>query len=352
MILNQIVQNEGYKNWMKVVVALRMLNEFSIPIVEKVMLGLHQNLVDKYGAVEDLGDELDVRMLMIEEIRMMHRQTVYAQQVKRCCDVSKWLTEEGPWEIAKVFFGHTQRNFVLAGPEALDASKVLNLMVNCRIMEDYIEDFETCRMVLKVRNKVMHSSKFELDDMERSESFDAIYEFLDSLIIPSTVVTVEEIIAIRKSITEIRQSSLKIQALKSEVSPGHAPSPSGTNNSGISSYCLNVIENNIIQVTTLNGSELAKLYLVRNQNDVAVRRSCSEISFSSLARAQQRSNRFPEIKVLLSETASENINDDTPSTSKAGASNTTSTVFDPSRKRKIRRVEYCSSKRRKFSKQQ
>lgn len=219
-----ILQNPSYNQWLKVVLALRLLNEFLAPLVEMMLKELQQSLIEKFREDDERPlknttktERKTIRGLMIEEVRLLHRQPVTPKEIARGSDVSLWLSENGKWEVAKVFFGHTQRKFSTDNASCLDFSKLLSFMVNCKLADAYLDDFRKCFAVLEVRNKTMHSTDFQISSLEKDQYFEILFKFIDSMVI-SEYVLAPEIEQLQNQLKFIQSSLIDIRILQDKSS--------------------------------------------------------------------------------------------------------------------------------------
>ena len=143
-----VLDNNDSKNWLKVVFALRFINQFLKPYVSKILKELHWSLIDRVkvileneGWITQKERERCITKSIVEFIQLVHRQPVTEKEIKKCIDISVLLLPQGEFEIAKIFFGHTQRKNFKPSVDSYDFSKLLNFLVNCKLSDGYLKDY-------------------------------------------------------------------------------------------------------------------------------------------------------------------------------------------------------------------
>nr|XP_039251565.1 uncharacterized protein LOC120329024 isoform X1 [Styela clava] len=178
-----IFENDRYKNWLKVGIALRCTCDAVASLVDKLLIEFHLELRDKYTNNARIGWQRE----FIREVSKLHRESIKPGEVWRRSDVNKWLSVDyGPWEIAKVFMPKGSRgssNIFTA--KDFDATGLMNFMTQFRPFENYVTDLGQVHRVRQIRNKTMHSPRLEFTVEELNFCFDEIQVFLNDEVLQS-----------------------------------------------------------------------------------------------------------------------------------------------------------------------
>ncbi|XP_019614923.1 PREDICTED: uncharacterized protein LOC109462772 [Branchiostoma belcheri] len=173
--------NPGYKNWLRVGIALQVTRDGLVHVALQAANKLHAELKAKLGdGVENCscntkkGQECEDCAPWREELK----RNYYIGEASRIgwsnCTPSKWSKE--PWEVAKVFMPKdpTADN---TGPEKSDPAALLNFLIHCTYCKKYVS-VKPSQKVIEVRNKAMHSKDLTFDRQTFNEYMDKMDRLL------------------------------------------------------------------------------------------------------------------------------------------------------------------------------
>ncbi|XP_078598229.1 uncharacterized protein LOC144874194 [Branchiostoma floridae x Branchiostoma japonicum] len=172
--------NPGYKNWLRVGIALLATRDGLTNVTLQAAKALQAELKAKLGdSVENCTCNPKKQTCQdCDPWREELETNYYIGGADRIgwtnCTPSK-LSKE-PWEVAKVFMpkGQTADN---TGPEKSDASALLNFLVHCKFCHKYLS-VKSAQSVIQVRNQTMHSKDLTFD----SQTSDGNMQKMDVLL--------------------------------------------------------------------------------------------------------------------------------------------------------------------------
>ncbi|XP_035694143.1 uncharacterized protein CXorf38 homolog [Branchiostoma floridae] len=141
MSLQDRRNNEGYKNWLRVGLALLATRDGLTNVTLRAAKELHAALKAKLG---DSVEKCTCNPKKKEECKdckswrqelATHYKGNKSQIYWTNCTPNKWSKE--PWEVAKVFMPRGQ-SIGNIGPETSDTSALLNFLVHCKCCNKYV----------------------------------------------------------------------------------------------------------------------------------------------------------------------------------------------------------------------
>ncbi|XP_066268313.1 NLR family CARD domain-containing protein 3-like [Branchiostoma lanceolatum] len=196
--------NPGYKNWLRVGIALLETRDGLANVTLQAARELQAELVAKLGrSVENCTcNPKKGKTCKDCEPWRQELETYYTGEAARIgwtnCTPSKWSKE--PWEVAKVFMpkGQLADN---TGPEKSDPSALLNFLVFCYYCKKYVIRVESSKKVIEVRNQAMHSKDLTFDHQTFNNHMDKLLRLMrDPNLVsdPAAQKAAEEISKIKK----------------------------------------------------------------------------------------------------------------------------------------------------------
>eukprot|EP00058_Branchiostoma_floridae_P005156 XP_002590644.1 hypothetical protein BRAFLDRAFT_89444 [Branchiostoma floridae] len=192
--------NPGYKNWLRVGIALLTTRDGLTNVTEQAAKELQAELKTKLGdSVQNCTCNPKSRGCKDCDPWRDELKKYYTGDANRIgwtnCTPNKWRKE--PWEVAKVFMlkGQPADN---TGPEKSDPSALLNFLVFCNYCRKYISKVEPLKNVIEVRNKTMHSLDLRLDRQTFNEYMDKMERLLRLVGDPTAQKAAKEIFKIKK----------------------------------------------------------------------------------------------------------------------------------------------------------
>nr|XP_018668010.1 uncharacterized protein LOC100184222 isoform X3 [Ciona intestinalis] len=101
-----------FQNWLQVVLALRFASEYVAPVINQAVKEMHHQLLFKYGSkcipyqqlklLRTSGKVPPSLNNWIKDVKSNHRSSISTGSLVRFTDVTKWPTEDGSWEIARM----------------------------------------------------------------------------------------------------------------------------------------------------------------------------------------------------------------------------------------------------------
>lgn len=209
------LENHEYKNWVKVVLGLKSMNQFITPYVSRILEEIHWSLIEREklrseneGDIPEDEKRSNQAKSLIEAIQLIHRQPITEKAIIKCCDISILLTLKGELEIAKVFFGHTQRRNFKHDIRSFDFSKLMNFLANCKLSDGYLKDYRKCFGMLQIRNQIMHSPTMEISDSQKDAFFSTLLDFCLSV---NKDIDFNGHFDVRTELIKLRSASIVIQ---------------------------------------------------------------------------------------------------------------------------------------------
>ncbi|XP_078486436.1 uncharacterized protein LOC144742465 [Ciona intestinalis] len=173
-----------FQNWLQVVLALRFASEYVAPVINQAVKEMHHQLLFKYGSkcipyqqlklLRTSGKVPPSLNNWIKDVKSNHRSSISTGSLVRFTDVTKWPTEDGSWEIARVFMSQGYRPGTGNTSSSFDTSALFSYMFRCRNFERYLQDINVAKHILEVRNNAMHSPRLEFTDKQMKEYFGII----------------------------------------------------------------------------------------------------------------------------------------------------------------------------------
>jgi dsRNA-specific ribonuclease len=183
------LNDSGYKNWLKVSLALIESKEALHDFTEKVILDVHKDIKTTAGSGTctatpscntNKGKEPTCPSCAkwVTEIRKYRSD---GQLQWKNTDPKMWRTV--PWEIAKCFMNAQGGKATAAantGPAKTDLSGMLNVLVNCKeFRRNYLKDKKLPEHVRTVRNHLMHCATMSFSDAEMQGMVDKVIALLE-----------------------------------------------------------------------------------------------------------------------------------------------------------------------------
>ena len=184
--LENRLNDEGYKNWLKVTQALihskEALHDFTRNVIEKI----HGDILTRTGLGRCDGTcntnkgkkpSCTNCSKWVKEIKSYYKGIINWKNT----EPTKW--HDTPWEIAKCFMNPQGSKATAAsntGPEKTDLSGILNVLVNCKEFgRNYLNNKGHPEKVREVRNGVMHCPTMAFSEDEMKRHVDIIIALLE-----------------------------------------------------------------------------------------------------------------------------------------------------------------------------
>jgi dsRNA-specific ribonuclease len=184
------LNDPGYKNWIKVSLALIESKEALHVFTERTIVELHKAI---QTSVHSLGVGTCTKTPLcntnkgkapscasctewVKEIKKQSR----GQLLWKNADPSTWHNVH--WEIAKCFMnaqGSKATAASVTGPDKTDLSGMLNVLVNCKEFENHLDKKKLPESVRTVRNKLMHCATMSLSDTEMQDMVEQVIALLE-----------------------------------------------------------------------------------------------------------------------------------------------------------------------------
>ncbi|XP_019634616.1 PREDICTED: uncharacterized protein LOC109477712 [Branchiostoma belcheri] len=180
MSLKDQRNSEGYKNWLRVGLALLATRDGLTSVTLRAAKELHAEVKAKLGdSVEnctcnpkkkqECKDCKPWRQELANYYKGAKSQIYWTN-----CTPNKWSKE--PWEVAKVFMPRGQ-NTDNTGPKKSDTSALLNFIVHCKFCNKYIST-KASQKVIEVRNRAMHSADLTFSQQEFQDHMAAVLSLM------------------------------------------------------------------------------------------------------------------------------------------------------------------------------
>ena len=185
------LNNPGYKNWLKVSLALIQSKEALHDFTKNVIDALHSNMKTEVlkvctgictGTSACNTRKKGVPTCpscanWVTEIKKHNKEQLHWKNA----DPTKWHND--PWEIAKCFMNDQSNKATAAavtGPDKTDLSGMLNVLISCKEFRlNHINEINLAKKVRKVRNKLMHCATMSFEEAEMKDMIDTIIAFLE-----------------------------------------------------------------------------------------------------------------------------------------------------------------------------
>ena len=191
------LNDPGYKNWLKVSLALIQSKEALHDFTKNVIDALHNNMKTevlkvctgictgtsacntrkKGGGVGGKVPTCPNCANWVTEIKKHNK----GQLLWKNADPMKWHND--PWEIAKCFMnaqGNKATAAAVTGPDKTDLSGMLNVLINCEEFRlNHIKKIDLATEVREVRNKLMHCATMSFKEAEMKDMIDHVIAFLE-----------------------------------------------------------------------------------------------------------------------------------------------------------------------------
>ncbi|XP_066267097.1 adventurous-gliding motility protein Z-like [Branchiostoma lanceolatum] len=180
MSLKDRRNSDGYKNWLRVGLALLATRDGLTDVTLRAARELHAELKDKLGdSVESCKcnpkkkQECDDCKPWRQELESYYKGAK-SQIYWTNCTPNKWSKE--PWEVAKVFMprGQSTDN---TGPQTSDTSALLNFIVHCKFCFKFVSA-NSSQKVIAVRNRAMHSADLTFSQKEFQDHMAALLNLM------------------------------------------------------------------------------------------------------------------------------------------------------------------------------
>ncbi len=186
------LNDSGYKNWLKVSLALIESKEALHDFTKKVIDAIHNDIKTRLGPGTCTGTSA-----------CNTRKGGATGKEPTCPNCAQWVTEiknnrsgllhwknadptkwhNLPWEIAKCFMnaqGSKATAASVTGPEKTDLSGMLNVLVNCKEFgRNHLKDKKLPEHVRTVRNDLMHCATMSFSDAEMQSMVDKVIALLE-----------------------------------------------------------------------------------------------------------------------------------------------------------------------------
>ena len=186
------LNNPGYKNWIKVSLALIKSKEALHDFTEKTIIAIHNDIKTKVGSGICTGTSLcNTRkggatgkepscpncVQWVTEIKKYRNGLLYWKNA----DPKKW--HNAPWEIAKCFMnaqGSKATAASVTGPDKTDLSGMLNVLIGCKEFgRNHLNDKKLPEQVREVRNDLMHCATMLFSDTEMQDMVNKVIALLE-----------------------------------------------------------------------------------------------------------------------------------------------------------------------------
>ena len=187
------LNDPGYKNWLKVSLALiqskEALHKFAGDVIDAVHTDIKTrvgtgtcdgscNTRGKHGGVGGKEPSCPNCVKWVKEIKA---QRSNGQLHWKNADPKIWPNV--PWEIAKCFMnaqGDKATAAAVTGPNKTDLSGMLNVLINCKeFKRNHIKDIKLAENVRSVRNDLMHCATMSFKEAEMKDMIDQVIAFLE-----------------------------------------------------------------------------------------------------------------------------------------------------------------------------
>ena len=183
------LNDPGYKNWIKVSLALIQSKEALRDFTKNVIDDLHDDIKTKVGSGTCDGTCNTPKCSAKEPscpscvkwVKEVKAQTKGTQIFWRNVDKSKW--HDDPWEMAKCWMnpqGDKASAAAVTGPDKTDLSGMLNVLINCKEFNgNHIKEIKLAGNVRTVRNHLMHCATMSFEEAKMKDMIDQIIALLE-----------------------------------------------------------------------------------------------------------------------------------------------------------------------------
>ena len=186
------LNDPGYKNWLKVSLALIQSKEALHKFAGDVIDAVHTDIKTRVGtgtcdgscSTGGKGSGKEPSCLncvkWVNEIKAQ-KSSGHVQLHWKNVDPKIW--HNVPWEIAKCFMnaqGDKATAAAVTGPDKTDLSGMLNVLINCKeFKHNHIKKIKLAENVRSVRNDVIHCATMSFKGAEMKDMIDTIIAFLE-----------------------------------------------------------------------------------------------------------------------------------------------------------------------------
>ena len=187
------LNNPGYKNWIKVSLALIKSKEALHDFTEKTIIAIHNDIKTKVGSGICTGTSLcNTRKgggptgkepscpncaQWVTEIKRIRNGQLYWKNA----DPKIW--HNAPWEIAKCFMnaqGSKATAASVTGPDKTDLSGILNVLIGCKEFgHNHLNNKKLPEQVREVRNDLMHCATMSFTNAEMQNMVNKVIALLE-----------------------------------------------------------------------------------------------------------------------------------------------------------------------------
>ena len=183
------LNDPGYKNWIKVSLALIQSKEALHDFTKNVIDDLHHDIKTRVGSGTCDGTCNTPKCSAKEPscpscvkwVKEIKAQTKGTQIFWRNVDKSKW--HDDPWEMAKCWMnpqGDKASAAAVTAPDKTDLSGMLNLLINCKEFNgNHIKEIKLAEHVRTVRNHLMHCASMSFEEAKMKDMIDQIIALLE-----------------------------------------------------------------------------------------------------------------------------------------------------------------------------
>ena len=179
------LNDEEYKNWLKVSQALIHTKEALHDFTREVIGKIHDDILQKTASSRCDGTCKTNKGKVpscasctnwVKEIKAHNKGLLNWKNT----EPTKW--HDVPWEIAKCFMNAQGSKATAAqntGPEKTDVSGIFNVLANCKEFGKYLKERRKAETVREIRNKVMHSPTMSFSEDEMKSHLNCMITLLE-----------------------------------------------------------------------------------------------------------------------------------------------------------------------------
>ena len=179
------LNDEEYKNWLKVSQALIHTKEALHDFTREVIGKIHDDILQKTassrcdGACKTNKGKVPSCASCtnwVKEIKSYNKGLLNWKNT----EPTKW--HDVPWEIAKCFMNAQGSKATAAqntGPKKTDVSGIFNVLANCKEFGKYLKERRKAESVREIRNKVMHSPTMSFSEDEMKSHLNCMITLLE-----------------------------------------------------------------------------------------------------------------------------------------------------------------------------
>ena len=182
----QRLNDQGYKNWLKVTLALIESKEALHDFTENIIKDVHNDIktrIGSAGCTAACNTKKGKPPTCLDCKKWVNEIKSYSAGLLVWKNADPKIWHNKPWEIAKCYM-NAQGNPTTAakntGPDKTDLSGILNVLVNCKEFgNNHLKEKKLPEHVRTVRNDVMHCPTMSFSDADMKKMVDQVIALLE-----------------------------------------------------------------------------------------------------------------------------------------------------------------------------